>query len=601
MESRWSHEALNAPAPWTLGEALARAVAAEHIELSQPTSARSSPFEFGLRFLDRRAKPSTFLSWADLEESARRWSAVLASRGVVRHKRVALVLQTSPEFFELFFAIALLGAVPVPLYPPVRLGGPADFNARTAAMLESVDASLLVTDRRIRKRLEGVVDLYSPPLGCLVLDREVLDGGEESASLKPADTPTAGQIEADPDDLALVQFSSGTTGSPRPVGLTHRALLAQARILNSFWAQTETGVQHCGVSWLPLYHDMGLIGGLLPALLRPSKLCLLSPETFVARPAVWLRAISQERATISAAPDFAYRLCVERIRDRDLEGVDLSSWTYALNGAEAVSAETMRNFSERFEPWGFDPMAFTPVYGLAEAALAVTFGGTDGSFVSSRYDREALAAGRAVDAADGVELVSVGRPVPGFEIQLRTAEGAVQPPRRVGHLWSRGPSLMSGYLGQAEATARTLRDGWMDTGDLGFVDGDELFLCGRSKDVLVLNGRNYDPAWVEKSAGEIEGIQWGGAVAVSWVPGASQGEELLLFAEQSLPAKKTAEEIERECRAQVLSDTGLRVARFVLLEPGSLPRTSSGKNRRAAALDCFEAGDFAEVGAAGVR
>ncbi len=569
------HEAMSAPGPWTLSEALHLAARAPEWDTA------------GLRFLDRRGSCAVERSWRDVLGDARRWSRHLAARDVGHGDRVALILQTGPEFFGAFFGVALRGAVPVPLYPPVRLGGPADFAARTAAMMRAAGVKLLISERRILPRLREVLDLAPPDGGVLdVSDERLAAAGSADAS-----TSVTG------DDAALVQFSSGTTGSPRPVVLSHRALLAQARILNSFWPEPPGGGprRHRGVSWLPLYHDMGLVGCVLPALLRPSTLSLLSPETFVARPATWLRAISDEKATISAAPDFAYRLCLERVRDEQLEGVDLSHWEFALNGAEAVSASTLRRFAERFAPWGLRPTALTPVYGLAEAALAVTFADPARPFVAREYDRAELVEGQARRTAGGVELVSVGRPVPTFEVEIRRDDRAVAD-GQVGEVWARGPSLFSEYQGLPDATRATLRDGWMNTGDLGFLEDGELFLAGREKDVLVLQGRKYDPIWAERAAARVEGVVDGGVVAASWVPGDAEGESLVLLAEVEPAAQARSEELRAACRREVLDATGLRAKRVQLLELGSLPKTSSGKNRRLEALQSFLRGELAVVG-----
>ncbi|MEM1244778.1 MAG: AMP-binding protein [Acidobacteriota bacterium] len=560
------HESLEASAPWHLSEAL---------DLAAERSAGDSRF-LGLELLDRRGATARAVSWHELRQRVRRRAAGLRDRGVRPGDRLALVLQTSVEFFELLLAASEVGAVPVPLYPPVRLGGPADYAARTCAMLAAVDACWLVTDARLRKRLRSVLEDVKE---LVVLDVDELEGSTEARG-----------VARDPEDFALVQFSSGTTGSPRPVALTHRALLAQARILNSFWPDEADGPSHSGVSWLPLYHDMGLVGGLLPVLLRPSRLSLLSPESFVSRPALWLQTISRKRATVSAAPDFAYRLCVERVRDDQLEGVDLSTWRFALNGAEAVSSRTLQQFGERFAPWGLRPEALTPVYGLAEAALAVTFSAPETSFVARRFERSSLEAGTARPSADGVDIVSVGRPVPHFEVEIRDVSGKPAPEGCVGSVWARGPSLFAEYLGQPEATAATLQEGWMNTGDLGFFDDGELFLCGRDKDVLVLNGRNIDPTWVERAVAAAEGVLWGGVVAASWELGADDGERLVVLAERSLPAARPASEIVDDVRRAVLRETGLRAERVALFQPGDLPRTSSGKLRRQAAAEHYFSG-----------
>ncbi len=547
--------------------------------------------ERGLTLLDRRERP-TFLSWRRVSEGAARIAAALGALGVEPGERVALIFPTCAEFFDAFFGILVAGAVPAPLYPPVRLGRLAEYHRRTARMIEAAGARLVLADRRVRRLLGEAMELARPALGC-----RTLDGLPAPASAgSPTARPTA-------SDLALVQFSSGTTVDPKPVALSHGAIVAQAATLNGFWPDTEE-VTHRGASWLPLYHDMGLIGCVLPALERRTDLTLLGPEVFVARPAAWLRAISRFRATVSPAPNFAYGLCVETVRDEELDGVDLSSWRVALNGAEAVSARTLRAFAERFRRWGFRAEALTPVYGLSEAALAVTFSSLGRPFTSARFERPSLEPGQtprklpreasganAADAPAGREIVSVGSPLPGFEIEVRGEEGRALPAGRVGRIWVRGPSLMAGYLGRPEATARALVDGWLDTGDLGFLSGGELYLTGRAKDQVILRGRNYGPEEIEAAACTVPGARAGCAVAASYLPEEAEQEELVVLVE----AARDASESERRAlpamaREAVLAGTGLAADRVVVLEPGTLPRTSSGKLRRGEALRLWLSG-----------
>ncbi len=533
--------------------------------------------ETGLRFVDRRER-ARWAGWPEIRRAAGEVAGGLAALGVERGQRVALVYPTGEAFFHAFFGILSAGAVPVPLYPPVRLGRLDEYHQRTAVMLRAVDAKLMLADRRVRRLLGRTVAAARPALGCLTL----------------GDLPQAGDAEvaARPADLALVQFSSGTTVDPKPVALSHRAVLAQVRALNSFWPDTA-GEAISGVSWLPLYHDMGLIGCVFPALERPAVLTLLGPEVFVSRPAVWLRSLSRYRAMISVAPNFAYGLCVEKVRDEELEGVDLSAWRIALNGAEPVAPSVLRAFQERFARWGFRPEALTPVYGLSEATLAVTFSDLDRPFESERFDRDLLAReGRAELDPDGIELVSLGRPLPGTEIEI-AGRGGPQPAGRVGRVKVRGPSLMDGYLGRPEATAKALRGGWLDTGDLGFLHEGELYLTGRAKDVVILRGRNYPPAEIEHAVENVEGFRRGCAVAVSWLPEGAPGEELLLFVEHRRKATPAViARLPAACREAVLAATNLKPDRVLALEPGTLPRTSSGKLRRQETLRRHLAGEL---------
>jgi fatty-acyl-CoA synthase len=535
--------------------------------------------EGGLRFVDR-SEAATWFGWGEVRERALAVCGGLRSLGVRPGDRVALIFPTGIEFFEGFFGALLAGAVPVPLYPPVRLGRMGEYLHRTARMLERSGARLVLADSRVRRILGEAVAEARPELGCRTI------GDLPGSAMEP--------VSVDPADLGLIQFSSGTTVDPKPVALSHRALAAQVDILNGFWQDTDE-LRHSCVSWLPLYHDMGLIGCVFPALARDATLTLLGPELFVARPALWLRALSRYRATISPAPNFAYSLCVTRVSDAEMEGADLSNWRTALNGAESVAPSVLRTFRDRFARWGFRPEALTPVYGLSEAALAVTFSDLDRPFRGRRFDREGLSRDRvAREAAEGREVVSVGRAVPGFRLRIVDEMERDLPDGRVGRVWIQGPSLMDGYLGDPEATARALRDGWLDTGDLGFLREGELYLTGRAKDVVILRGRNYAPDEIERAVEGVPGVRSGCVVAASWLPEDAPGEVLALFVE----ASRQATPVEREalpaaCREAVLGGTGLAVDHVVVLAPGTLPRTSSGKLRRAEALRLHLAGELA--------
>ncbi len=501
-----------------------------------------------------------------------------------------LVFPTSVEFIDAFFGVLLAGAVPAPLYPPVHLGRLAEYRERTVVMVRAVDARLVLADRRVQSVLGEVINRARPPLGCISVSELPMSAPADPAFISAS-------------DLALVQFSSGTTREPRPVALSHRALVAQVSLLNRYWPDSER-VRHSGVSWLPLYHDMGLIGSLLVALDRPGTLTLIPPELFVKRPAIWLQAISKYRATISPAPSFAYGFAASRIQDQEMDGVDLSSWRVALVGAEVVVPDVMRRFARRFESWGFRPEALTPGYGLAEASLAVTLSDPTRLFVSRHFDSASLSeratavevdggAVREAGACQARELASSGSPLPGFEVRVVDEDGRELPEGGLGLIECRGPSLMEGYLGQPEATASCLRHGWLSTGDLGFFWKGELFLAGRAKDVLIIRGRNYAPEEVEQALDAVAGARPGCAVAVGWLPEGEGSECLLVIVEARREVAAGAfADLSKACSERVLTVTGLRAERVVVVAPGTLPRTSSGKLRRQEALRRYIAGEL---------
>jgi acyl-CoA synthetase (AMP-forming)/AMP-acid ligase II len=510
----------------------------------------------GLVFVDRH-EHETFISWADVFARGAAVAGGLRALGVGPGDTVAVVAPTGPAFFDAFFGASLAGAVPVPLYPPTRLGRLDEYQARTAAMLTAARVRLVVAEQRTRRALDDTVRRAQPELGCI-------DIGEI--------TGPAVVHAARPGDIAMVQFSSGTVVDPKPVALTHANLFANVSAMRTRFIEAGADVSAHGVSWLPLYHDMGLIGSVFIALYHPGSLTLIPPELFVARPALWLRALSRTHANISAAPNFAYALCTDRVPDEEMEGVDLGDWRVALNGAEPVSAVTLRAFAARFARWGLRPEALMPVYGLSEATLAVTFSDGRTAFRTARVDRDALADKRVVPTEDGMEIVSVGRPLPGVEIAA--AVDAVGPVR------VRGASVMAGYLHQPERTAAAIVDGWLDTGDLGFLHDGELYISGRTRDVIILRGRNYAPHEIEQALDAVPDASPACAAAVGHRPEDGDEERLVVFVESREPGPGLA----ARCREAILRAATIDPALVVVLAGGTLPRTSSGKIRRGDAL-----------------
>jgi acyl-CoA synthetase (AMP-forming)/AMP-acid ligase II len=505
----------------------------------------------------------TFHSWREVRDRAARAAAALVRHRVAPGDRVAIVLPTSIGFMDAFFGAVLAGAVPVPLYPPVRLGRLDEYLEGTVRTLRTVGARLLVTDGQVRPVLGEVVERA----GCDAVSAEQLLSSESGI-----------ELDAAPDALGLIQFSSGSTVDPKAVSLTHAQLLAQCEALCRVMRDCpgNTGV---GATWLPLYHDMGLIGCLLSAAYYPGRLVLIAPEHFLAKPSLWLRAIARHRAFISPAPNFAYAVCAKRVRDADLAGLDLSCWQLALNGAEPVLASTLQAFTARLSPFGFDGRALMPVYGLSEAALAVTFSPP----------------GRGARVSDRGAM-SVGMPLPGFTVRIVGANGTELPEGVEGRVLCRGPSVMQGYFGDARATAVTLHDGWLDTGDLGFVEQGELHISGRAKDVIIIRGANYMPQQFEEALLDLPGLRPGCTVAVGEMSSDDGSEGLLILAERARHPGQADADLEAAVGTRVLERTGIRPLRVLLLAPGTLPRTSSGKLRRAEAARRRRAGTLTAPG-----
>ncbi len=528
---------------------------------------RAAGSSLGVTFLDRDER-ATVHPYAELMDRAAHTGAALRSLGVRPGDRVAIILPTSPEFYDAFFGAVYIGAVPMPLYPPVRLGRLEEYVSRTADLLRGCVTRIVLADARTAGVIGRSVAAAEPPLGLRTVDG-LRCGGETIGATEPH--------AADPDEVAFIQHSSGTTGLPRPIAITHRAVRENVRAIRNrlldAWPESD-GRRHAAVSWLPLYHDMGLTGSLLTALAHPVDLTLIPPELFVARPAIWLRAVSRYRGTVSGAPNFAYSLCADRVDDEDLKGHDLSSWLVALNGAEPVTAGALHRFARRFGRFGFRAEALTPVYGLTEATLAVTFSDPARRFSEGTFDADALAGegvARPTNGA-GVTLVGVGRPLSGIEVRIRDEAGGNAEDGLLGRVLVRGPSVMAldGPPGS-----------WLDTGDTGFLRDGELFLYGRAKDVLILHGQKYAPQVVEQALDLLPGAR-PGCVAALGVPGDDErGERLVVLVERSRGEPAAGDqELARSAHRRIVTQTGLVPDRVVILEPGTLPRTSSGKIRR---------------------
>jgi 1-acyl-sn-glycerol-3-phosphate acyltransferase len=518
------------------------------------------------------------VTYEGLRAAAAAVAGGLRERGIRRGDTVALMLPTGLDFLRSFFGILLLRAIPVPIYPPLRLDRLEEYASRQSAILANAGVALLVTIGRARP----VASLLKPAVPTL---RDVVTADELAASGAAVSGP-----EGDASDPAFVQYTSGSTGQPKGVLLTHANLLANIRAIATGLEMEPTDV---GVSWLPLYHDMGLIGAWLNCLHNGLPLTLLPPTAFLARPERWLWAIHERRATLSAAPNFAYELCARRLADEKLEGLDLSSWRVALNGAEPVSSGTLERFARRFSPHGFHPEAMTPVYGLAECSVALAFppigrGPRVDRVAREPFEREGLAREAAAGDAAALAFVSAGRELPEHEVRILDDAGNDLDERVVGRLAFRGPSMTSGYYRNPEATAAiTLPGGWLDSGDLAYRASGEIHICGRRKDLIIKGGRNLVPQEIEEAAATVAGVRRGCVVAFG-VENATLGTEALVIVAET----RASDPLERQRIATAVTEriaaaVELPPDEVVLVAPGAVLKTSSGKVRRAATKQQF--------------
>ncbi len=536
---------------------------------------------------------SPTLTFGELLVGAERVAADLAQRGIGRGDTVALMLPTSRDFFLSFAGALLAGATPVPIYPPFRADRISEYAERQSAILANAGARLLITFREAASAAKLLKPLVPSLEGVVTADTLVRS---------EAAIPLGTQLHSRANDLALLQYTSGSTGNPKGVMLTHSNLLANVRSIGEALGMRNEDV---GVSWLPLYHDMGLIGAWLMPLYFGLPVVVMSPLAFLSRPAKWLRAFHRFHGTIGAAPNFAYELAAAKISDDDLKDIDLSSWRAALNGAEPVLPATLDRFVSRFAAYGFRRETLLPVYGLAEASLAVTIPQVGHGPLVDRLDRNAFAQeGRAVPAdpenpaedLNVISFVSVGPPVPRHEVRIVNDRGEDLPDRMEGQLWFRGPSTTQGYYRNEAATAALLPEGlaagWVNSGDRAYRADGEIYITGRVKDIIIHAGHNLYPHEIEDCVAHVPGVRKGCVVAFGATNPIAGTERLVIVAESRERNRIAREQLAQAITAQVTESLGQPPDKVEVVPPNAIPKTSSGKLRRDATKQKFLSGEL---------
>lgn len=519
------------------------------------------------------------IRYADLMGGAELICSGLRERGLLPGQSVALMLPTGKSFFVSLYGILMAGGIPVPIYPPMRLKQVEDHMRRQAGILSNAQAVLLITFEEIKP----VLQLLKSQVESLQTIMTVKDLTE--AAVK-GERP-----KLNPNDIALLQYTSGSTGDPKGVVLTHANLLANIRAMGQAIEVTPKDVF---VSWLPLYHDMGLIGACMGSMYYALPLILMSPLTFIAHPQRWLWAIHKYRGTLSSAPNFGYELCLRQKDDKEFEGLDLSSWRMAFNGAEPVSPSTIERFSSRFANYGFRPEAIAPVYGLAEASVGLAFPPPERGAVIDIIQREFMHHGRAIpaeaDESNALRFVACGRPLAGHQIRIVDATGHEVAEREEGRLQFCGPSVTSGYFRNRQASAELFDGKWLDSGDYAYMAGGDIYLTGRAKDIIIRAGRNIYPQELEDAVGNIDGIRKG-CIAVFASPDPKTGtERVVVMAETRKREQESLEQLRSEINDLSVDLLGAPPDRVELVPPNTVLKTSSGKIRRAANRQLFEMG-----------
>ncbi|MBF0287838.1 MAG: AMP-binding protein [SAR324 cluster bacterium] len=535
------------------------------------------PDRLHLRFYSDEGKEES-MTYKELWEHSTHIAAGLQHNGIEAGEPVAIMLPTEKNYFFSFFGILLAGGIPVPLYPPARLNQIEDHLKRQCSILNNCRAPLLITIPEAKR----YVQLLKTQVDTLKDIVTVSDLSYGTDSFVP--------LNGDEQDLAFLQYTSGSTGMPKGVALTHANLIACVRTMGQ---SLQVNGDDVVVSWLPLYHDMGLIGAWLGSLYHGILLIIMSPLAFLRRPQRWLWAIHQYRGTISVAPNFAYEMCLKRINADLLEGLDLTSWRVAMNGAEPVSPKTISHFSEKYARYGFKKEIMMPVYGLAECSLGLAFPPVGRMPVIDRIKREPfLQSGQAIpekeDVANVLEFVACGHALPAHDIRLLDKAGREVPERQVGKLQFRGPSATAGYYRNPEQTQNLLDGDWLNSGDLAYMADGDLFITGRNKDVIIRAGRNIYPHELEEAVGNVPGVRLGNVAVFGSKDESTGTEKLVVLAETKLKQPEALNQIKAKINSLGVDLLGSPPDDVVLLGPGVMLKTSSGKIRRSALRELYE-------------
>lgn len=511
------------------------------------------------------------ITCGQLLSMASRVAAGLIGGGLRPDETVAIMLPTCADFFYAFFGVMLAGGIAVPIYPPARADKIEEYVRRQVLILKNAEVRFLISFDRVRA-VSQIMRLSIPSL------LEVTS--VESLSRSGASLPARG---VNPAETAFIQYTSGSTGDPKGVVLSHANVLANVRGIGwSVGFRPDDVV----VSWLPLYHDMGLIGAWLFSVYHGAPITLMSPLAFLSRPERWMWAMHDSGGTLCPAPNFSYELCARKIPDESIRGLDLSRWRVAINAGEAVLPGTLERFAARFKPYGFRETSFVPCYGLAESSVALTFTPMNRLPVIDVIRRDVFESeGRALPAVDSetnvLRFVANGRPMPGHELKLLDEEGREAGERVQARIFFRGPSSTSGYYRNAKVTAaiRT-QDGWMDSGDLGYRADGEVYVTGRLKDCIIKSGRNIIPQEIEAAAAEVPGVRKGCVAAFGALDSATGTERLVVVAETRATSAAEMKRIEDGIVKSVDAVLGIPPDKVALVGPQSIPKTSSGKIRR---------------------
>jgi fatty-acyl-CoA synthase len=539
----------------------------------------------GCNFYSARGQLVATLPYRELHERAIGLARGLVRAGFPPRSRIMLLADTDPDVLVLFFACQYAGVIPVPAALPAGLGGREAYVAGLARQMKSCGAiAAMAPDGLVDFLRDAAAECGSAPM----------IGGPAAFYDLPGDGAEPRPFGS--DDPCYLQYSSGSTRWPLGIDVRQRHLMANAHAIAAHGLEARPG-DRC-VSWLPLYHDMGLVGFMLTPLLCQLSVDYLATRDFARRPLVWLSLLSEHGGSVSYSPTFGYDLCSRRA-EGGTQGFDLRRWRVAGIGGDMIEPRVPQRFAEMFAPCGFSASAFVPSYGMAEATLAVTFSPLGAGLVVDTIDRRALAedhlavpAGGHGDPGSARGFVVCGPALPGHVVEIRDEDGRALPERRLGRIFVRGPSIAEGYFGEPEASAAVFRDGWLDTGDLGYLVDGALAITGRSKDLIIVHGRNVWPQDLEWAIEQLPGLRRGDAAAFSVDEGEGERVVLLVQCRQTDPAARA--QLERDVKA-VVQQTAAIEGEVVLVRPHGLPQTSSGKLSRSRARQSYLAGAYTDA------
>lgn len=545
----------------------------------------------GFNFYDSRGDLSEVLTFQNLMIRSQEIGRKISASSIKKGDRIALIAETSPDFLSFFFGCQYAGVLPTPLPLPTTFGQREGYVAQLALQMKSCGASAVICPHYMKSLVTEASKKVKSVTFCGTSEEFIESVDGEGKLFEPT-----------PGDVAYLQYSSGSTRFPHGIIVTHASLMANCYGISTHGVKLKDG-DRC-VSWLPFYHDMGLVGTVLACLASQVTTDYIATEDFARRPMTWLILISRNKGTLSYSPTFGYDICTRRVSDAMLGEIDLSSWRGAGIGADMIQPDVMAAFAKRFKKSGYRQTSFVPSYGLAECTLAVSFMPLDTGIVTDLVDERILSGeitfeelraekkkGRTNGSIPNRKVVNCGEPLPEFDVEIRGLEGEILAEKEIGRIFVKGPSVMTGYFDDPKATKAVLsKDGWLDTGDMGYMLGGCIYIVGRVKDLIIINGKNHWPQDIEWAVEQIAGVRAGDSAAIS-IPGEAKEEVPLVLVQCRFSDDEDRRKLVELSKKTVQQIAGVS-CRIELVAPRNLPRTSSGKLSRAKTRAKFLSGEL---------